>query len=161
MQVKPSPLSIALLLLFSLNAQSAQVEETELESKTRDLSRELRCLVCQGENVWDSNSPLAGQMRDLVRERLRQGESPQQISTYLESRYGDFVLMKPPKHGLNWLLWLGPFAILLAGAFLLQRAIRRWRRPEAPAASPQEGYALGDEQKRKIEAELARLEEES
>jgi cytochrome c-type biogenesis protein CcmH len=95
------------------------VEEADLESKTRDLSRELRCLVCQGENVWDSNSPLAGQMRDLVRERLRQGESPQQISTYLESRYGDFVLMKPPKHGLNWLLWLGPFALLLA--LLLKR----------------------------------------
>ncbi|MDP2829597.1 MAG: cytochrome c-type biogenesis protein CcmH [Sulfuricellaceae bacterium] len=151
---------MAALLLFTLTAQAAQIEETELESKTRDLSRELRCLVCQGENVWDSNSPLAGQMRDLVRERLRQGESPQQIASYLESRYGDFVLMKPPKHGLNWLLWLGPFALLLSGAFLLKRAISRWRRPE-PAPIPDISPNISESQKRKIEVELAKLEDES
>jgi cytochrome c-type biogenesis protein CcmH len=145
-----------LLLLFGLSVQAAQVEEEELESKTRDLSRQLRCLVCQGENVWESNSPLAGQMRDHVRDRLQAGESPEQIKAYLESRYGDFVLMEPPKHGLNWLLWLGPFVLLIAGALLLRHSLTRWRKPAASVNSA----ALSDEQKRKIEAELARLEDE-
>ena len=147
---------ILLSLLLSLSVQAAQVVEDDLESKTRDLARQLRCLVCQGENVWESNSPLAGQMRDHVRDRLKAGESPEQIKTYLESRYGDFVLMEPPKHGLNWLLWLGPFALLAVGAALLKRALGRWRKP---AAKP-ESAAVSDEQKRKIEAELARLEDE-
>jgi cytochrome c-type biogenesis protein CcmH len=145
-----------LLLLLGLSVQAAQVEEDELESKTRDLSRQLRCLVCQGENVWESNSPLAGQMRDHVRDRLQAGESPEQIKTYLESRYGDFVLMEPPKHGLNWLLWLGPLVLLIAGALLLKRSLTRWRKPVASV----KGAALSEEQKRKIEAELSRLEDE-
>lgn len=145
-----------LLLLFGLSVQAAQVEEEELESKTRDLSRQLRCLVCQGENVWESNSPLAGQMRNHVRDRLQAGESPEQIKAYLESRYGDFVLMEPPKHGLNWLLWLGPLVLLIAGALLLRRSLTRWRKP----ASSGKSAALSEEQKRKIEAELARLEDE-
>lgn len=148
---------IAVLLFFlALSVQAAQIEEDELESKTRDLSRQLRCLVCQGENVWESNSPLAGQMRDHVRDRLRAGESPQQIKAYLESRYGDFVLMEPPKHGLNWLLWLGPFVLLGIGALLLRRSLTRWRKPVATA----ETAAVSDEQKRRIEAELAKLEDE-
>lgn len=145
-----------LLLLLGLSVQAAQVEEEELESKTRDLSRQLRCLVCQGENVWESNSPLAGQMRDHVRDRLQAGESPEQIKAYLESRYGDFVLMEPPKHGLNWLLWLGPLVLLIAGALLLRRSLARWRKP----ASSVNSAPLSEEQKRKIEAELSRLEDE-
>lgn len=153
--VRPGAASlVALSLLLSLSLQAAQVEEAELESQTRDLARQLRCLVCQGENVWESNSPLAGQMRDLVRDRLQAGESPQQIKTYLESRYGDFVLMEPPKHGLNWLLWLGPFVLLAAGALLLKRTLTRWRKPPAAVMPP-----LSDEQKRRIEAELAELED--
>ena len=148
---------IALLsLLFALSVQAAQVEEDELESRTRDLSRQLRCLVCQGENIWESHSTLAGQMRDHVRDRLKAGESPEQIKAYLESRYGDFVLMEPPKHGLNWLLWFGPFALLIAGALLLRRQLAGWRRPVAKAGSS----SLSEEQKNRIEAELARLEDE-
>lgn len=146
----------ALLLLLNLSVQASQVEEDELESRTRDLSRQLRCLVCQGENVWESHSPLAGQMRDHVRDHLRAGETPEQIKTYLESRYGDFVLMEPPKHGLNWLLWLGPFVLLGAGALLLRQSLARWRRPVVRT----EAAALSEEQKSRIDAELARLEDE-
>ncbi len=148
---------IALLcLLFALSVQAVQVDEDELEAKTRELSRQLRCLVCQGENVWESHSTLAGQMRDHVRDHLKAGESPEQIKAYLESRYGDFVLMEPPKHGLNWLLWLGPFALLITGALLLRRQLASWRKPVASAGTT----ALSEEQKHKIEAELARLEDE-
>jgi len=145
-----------LLLLLGLTVQAAQVEEDELEAKTRDLSRQLRCLVCQGENVWESHSDLAGQMRDHVRDHLRAGESPEQIKAYLESRYGDFVLMEPPRHGLNWLLWLGPFVLLSAGALLLRRQLSLWRKPAVKV----EIAALSEEQKRKIDGELARLEDE-
>ena len=145
-----------LLLLLGLTVQAAQVEEDELEAKTRDLSRQLRCLVCQGENVWESHSDLAGQMRDHVRDHLRAGESPEQIKAYLESRYGDFVLMEPPRHGLNWLLWLGPFVLLSAGALLLRRQLSLWRKPAVKV----EIAALSEEQKCKIEGELARLEDE-
>lgn len=148
---------IALLWLFAgLSVQAAQVEEDELEGRTRELSRQLRCLVCQGENVWESHSPLAGQMRDHVRDRLKAGESPEQIKAYLESRYGDFVLMEPPKHGLNWLLWLGPFAMLIAGVLLLRRQLAQWRKPLVK----NENSAVSEEQQNRIEAELARLEDE-
>ncbi len=145
-----------LLLLITLSVHAAQVEEDELEAKTRDLSRQLRCLVCQGENVWESHSDLAKQMRDHVRDHLKAGESPEQIKAYLESRYGDFVLMEPPKHGLNWLLWLGPFALLITGALLLRRQLSNWHKPVAKM----ETTTLSEEQKHKIEAELARLEDE-
>lgn len=145
-----------LLLLCSLSLQAAQIEEDALESQTRDLSKQLRCLVCQGENVWESNSPLAGQMRDHVRDRLRAGESPQQIKVYLESRYGDFILMEPPKHGFNWLLWLAPFVLLGSGVLLLRHQLRRWGKPAAATQTT----ALSEEQKRRIETELARLEDE-
>lgn len=145
-----------LLLLCALSTHAAQVDEEKLESETRELSRELRCLVCQGESVWDSNSPLAGQMRDMVRERLRGGESPQQIKTYLQSRYGDFILMAPPRHGLNWLLWLGPFVLLAVGGFLLRLAVMRWRKRGDAAPAPARND-LSAAQKEKIEAELAKL----
>jgi cytochrome c-type biogenesis protein CcmH len=145
-----------LLLLVSLSLNAAQVDEAKLESETRELSRELRCLVCQGESVWDSNSPLAGQMRDMVRERLRSGESPQQIKTYLQSRYGDFVLMAPPKHGLNWLLWVGPFVLLAVGGFLLRLAVLRWRKRGTAVPVPA-SHDLSAAQKEKIEAELAKM----
>lgn len=144
------------VLLGALSAPAAQVDEETLESETRELSRGLRCLVCQGESVWDSNSPLAGQMRDMVRERLRNGESPQQIKTYLQSRYGDFVLMAPPRHGLNWLLWAGPFVLLALGGFLLRLAVMRWRKRAELAPAPA-SHDLSAAQKERIEAELAKL----
>lgn len=147
---------ITCVLLGALSVHAAQVDEEMLESETRELSRELRCLVCQGESVWDSNSPLAGQMRDMVRERLRSGESPQQIKTYLQSRYGDFVLMAPPRHGLNWLLWLGPFVLLVLGGFLLRLAVIRWRKRGEAVPAPAR-HDLSAAQKEKIEAELAKL----
>lgn len=146
----------ALFLLVSLPLHAAEVDEAKLESQTRDLSRELRCLVCQGESVWDSNSPLAGQMRDLVRDRLRSGESPQQIKTYLQSRYGDFVLMAPPKRGLNWLLWLGPFVLLVVGGLLLRAAVLRWNKRGGVGPAPA-SHEVSAAQKKKIEAELAKL----
>lgn len=148
-----------LFCLAALTAQAApsgQVDETELTVKTRELSKQLRCLVCQGENIWESNSTLAQQMRGAVRERLQAGESPEQIKDYLQSRYGDFVLMSPPKRGANWVLWLSPFVLLLIGGFLLNRTLRRWK-AQTLAGKPTAPAQVSEAQRQKIEAELAKL----
>jgi len=86
-----------------------------LESRARDLSRELRCLVCQNQDIDDSNAPLARDLRLLVRERLQAGDSDPAVLGYITARYGDFVLLKPPFQPNTWLLWLTPAAVLVAG----------------------------------------------
>ena len=83
-----------------------------METRARHLQRQLRCLVCQGESIDESGSPFADDVRHLVRRRIAAGQSDQQIQDFLVSRYGDFILMKPPLQSDTWLLWLGPFLVL-------------------------------------------------
>jgi cytochrome c-type biogenesis protein CcmH len=83
-----------------------------MESRARNMQRQLRCLVCQGESIDESNSPLAGDLRRLVREQMAAGKSDPQIRDFLVARYGDFILMKPPVQPNTWLLWLAPFLVL-------------------------------------------------
>jgi cytochrome c-type biogenesis protein CcmH len=83
-----------------------------MEARARHLQRQLRCLVCQGENIDESNSPFAADVRRLVRAQMAQGKSDGQIEDFLVARYGDFILMKPPLQADTWLLWLAPFAVL-------------------------------------------------
>jgi cytochrome c-type biogenesis protein CcmH len=85
------------------------------EARARNLQRQLRCLVCQGESIDESGSPFADDVRHLVRQRIAAGQSDQQIQDFLVSRYGDFILMKPPLQSDTWLLWLGPFLVLGIG----------------------------------------------
>ena len=82
------------------------------EARARNLQRQLRCLVCQGESIDESGSPFADDVRHLVRRQIAAGKSDQQIQDFLVSRYGDFILMKPPLQADTWLLWLGPFLVL-------------------------------------------------
>ena len=84
-------------------------------ARARNLQRQLRCLVCQGESVDDSNSDFAADLRHLVRQQISAGKSDQQIQDFLVARYGDFILMKPPVQPDTWLLWLAPFLVLAAG----------------------------------------------
>jgi cytochrome c-type biogenesis protein CcmH len=87
-----------------------------MEARARNLQRQLRCLVCQGESIDESNSPFAGDVRHLVRQQIAEGKSDRQIEDFLVARYGDFILMKPPVQPNTWLLWLAPFLVLgLAG----------------------------------------------
>jgi cytochrome c-type biogenesis protein CcmH len=86
-----------------------------LEARARDLQRQLRCLVCQGESIDESGSPFAADVRHLVRQQIAQGMSDRQIEDFLVARYGDFILMKPPLQSDTWLLWLAPFLVLAAG----------------------------------------------
>jgi cytochrome c-type biogenesis protein CcmH len=141
-----------ILLLFLLGwplaAQAVQPDEMlsdpQLESRARALSRELRCMVCQNQSIDDSEAPLARDLRVLVRERLRAGDSDAQVLNFLVSRYGEFVLLRPPFEWHTALLWLAPLAVLLAGGFSLVFLARKRRPPAVPpvlSASEQERLA--------------------
>jgi cytochrome c-type biogenesis protein CcmH len=83
-----------------------------LEARARNLQRQFRCLVCQGESVDESNSDFSADIRHLVRQQIVQGKSDREIEDFLVARYGDFILMKPPVQSDTWLLWLAPFLVL-------------------------------------------------
>ena len=101
--------------------------DATLEARARALSRELRCMVCQNQSIDDSDAPLARDLRVLVRERLKSGDSDTQVLEFLTSRYGEFVLLKPSLSGRTALLWLAPAALLIAGAVGLITVSRRRR----------------------------------
>lgn len=101
-----------------------------LESRAREISEGLRCLVCQNQSIDDSAAPLARDLRVLVRERLTAGDSDDAVRNYLVARYGDFILLKPPFDTETLLLWLTPVVVLLAGGLV---AVSRLRRPAGTA----------------------------
>ena len=112
--------------------------DPRLEARARALSHELRCMVCQNESIDDSAAPLAHDLRVLVRDRLKAGDTDQQVLDFLVARYGEFVLLKPRFEWQTAPLWLAPIAILLVGAATLVMAVRRRRlrqaaRIDAPA----------------------------
>lgn len=98
----------------------------DLDERVREVASELRCVVCQNLSVADSPSDLAKEMRNLVRELLQQGKTPDEIKAYFQSRYGDFVLLEPPKRGFNLLVWGLPFAAILVGAGGVYLVAKRW-----------------------------------
>ena len=105
-------------LSLSVGSRAAEAppmaEEPALEARLNTLAKELRCLVCQNETLADSRADLALDLRREVREKMRQGLTDAQIKTYLTQRYGDFVLYRPPVKSSTWLLWFGPFLLLIA-----------------------------------------------
>jgi len=101
------------------------------ESRARNLQRQLRCLVCQGESVDDSNSPFSVDVRHLVRTQIADGKSDRQIEDFLVERYGDFILMKPPVQANTWLLWLAPFLVLGAAGTVAWVTIKKASRSAA------------------------------
>src|SRR5882757_5642552 len=104
-----------------------RLADPALEARARALSQELRCLVCQNQSIDDSNADLAHDLRVLVRERLGAGDSDAQVLAYLTSRYGDYVLLRPPVKPTTWLLWFGPPLLLVAGGLAILLAWRRRR----------------------------------
>jgi len=115
-----------------------------LEERARDLSRQLRCLVCQNQSIDDSDAELARDLRQIVRERLVAGDSDAEIIAFLTARYGDFVLLRPPIKPATWGLWFGPLAVLLIAAGGIVVYLRR--RPSRESAnaplSPEERARL-------------------
>ena len=101
-----------------------QLPDPKQEAQAQALMDELRCLVCQGQSIADSDAELAGDMRDLVRRRIAAGEKPSAIRSWLIQRYGTWISYKPTDEPAAWPLWLAPIALLLAGAWLISRRVR-------------------------------------
>src|SRR6476469_72166 len=101
-----------------------QLPDAAQEAKARALMEELRCLVCQGQSIADSDAELAGDMRDLVRRRIAAGEKPSAIRAWLIQRYGTWVSYKPTAEAAAWPLWLAPLALIMIGVWMIRRRIR-------------------------------------
>lgn len=135
-----------LVLLFGLLAAlpalavnpDERLADPALEARARNLSRELRCLVCQSESIDDSNAGLARDLRLLVRDRITHGDTDEQVLAYLRARYGDYVLLNPPVERATWLLWFGPGLILAIAVLGVGFAAARRRPPVPPPLSEQE-----------------------
>jgi cytochrome c-type biogenesis protein CcmH len=101
-----------------------QLPDPRQEAQAQALMEQLRCLVCQGQSIADSDAELAGDMRDLVRRRIAAGEKPSAIRAWLIQRYGTWISYKPTSEPAAWPLWLAPLVLLLTGALLIRRRIR-------------------------------------
>ena len=146
--------ALAFLLLLAAAPATAQHLEDRLsdpaqEMRARDLSRELRCLVCQNQSIEDSNAPLARDLRRIVRERVVAGDSDKAVLDYLVQRYGEWVLLKPRLNAQTLLLWLGPLLLLILGGGIIFALHRR--QAKSPAAAP---VALDAEEQRRLDALL-------
>lgn len=124
-------------------APSERLADPALEARARDLSKELRCLVCQNQSIDDSDAELAQDLRRLVRERLAAGDSDEEVLDHIVARYGEFVLMTPRFEPATWVLWLGPLLVLLTGGAIAVVFLRRNRaRGSEPRLSDAESARL-------------------
>lgn len=111
------------------------LENPVLENRARELSTEIRCMVCQNQSIDDSDAPLAKDLRVLVRERLKEGDTNEEVLSFLVARYGEFVLLKPRFTASNAVLWIAPIGVLLIGGGIAVYSFRRRKSqsiPEAP-----------------------------
>jgi len=149
-------LSKGLLLALALNLAppalgldaAEMFEDPAKETRARDIGRELRCLVCQNESIFDSNAGLARDLRVLVRERISAGDSDEEVLAFVHERYGDYVLLKPPVSAQTWLLWGAPVLFLALGGIA---AVAYRRRQNAGAPLP----VLSDEDRREAQRLLS------
>src|SRR6266498_4056632 len=102
-------------------------EDPQIAARMKNLTEQLRCLVCQNETLADSRADLAEDLRKEIREQMKQGKSDQEIIAFLTQRYGDFVLYNPPVKATTYLLWFGPFVLLILGTVVLFRFLKRRR----------------------------------
>ena len=112
---------------FAIAKEAQPNEDPQIAVRMRNLTEQLRCLVCQNETLADSRADLAEDLRKEIREQMQQGKSDQEIIAFLTQRYGDFVLYKPPVKSTTYLLWFGPFVLLIAGTLVLFRFLKRRR----------------------------------
>ena len=143
-------MAMAFVLFSQQNVRAVEpsemLDDPKLEARARELSKNLRCLVCQNESIDESNADLAKDLRILLRERLKAGDTDEEAVQYLVDRYGEYVLLKPRFAPHTLVLWIGPFLVLLIGAYALWRARRKVA--TAPAAKKVEADLSEEERKR-------------
>ena len=133
------PLAIAVLIALATPAFAdsnlppsywayRQLPDAKQEAKAQELMQEIRCLVCQGQSIADSDAELAGDMRDLVRRRIAAGEKPEHIRAWLIERYGDWISYRPSAKPIAWPLWAAPIVLLIFGGAVAAGRLRRKRR---------------------------------
>lgn len=132
-----APLAPAMAAGADESTYVAPLADPALEARAKSLQKELRCLVCQGQSIDESNAPLATDLRRLIREQIQSGMSDAQIKDFLVARYGVFVLMQPPVRSDTYFLWFIPLAVLLIGGLGIGATILRSRR--RLASEPQDG----------------------
>ena len=137
---------LAVALAWAAAAGAAAIEPREFPTPEQDalyheLIGELRCLVCQNQNLAESDAPLAKDLRDEIAKMVREGRDREEVVDFLVARYGDFVLYRPPLRRDTWLLWAGPFVLLAAGLAALAVVLRRRQRATAPAVPDPEALA--------------------
>ena len=113
---------------------ASQASDSVLEARTTALAAELRCPVCQGNSIQDSPSELAQQMRDLIRDQLRAGKTPDEVRAYFVDKYGEWILLSPKAEGLNLIVYVVPLVAVLVGGLVVWRTVRRWT--TTPQAQP-------------------------
>ncbi len=121
-------------------------DDPQVEQDYQELAEELRCLVCQNQNLIDSNADLADDLRREVAKMLKQGKNKEQVTEFMVNRYGDFVLYNPPVKSTTWLLWGGPFVLMFVGVFVLLKKIRANKRE-----SQTDSADLSDKEKQKLQ----------
>jgi cytochrome c-type biogenesis protein CcmH len=144
-RVLPATIVVGILMI-AMPAQAVRPDEMlgdpVLEARAREVSRDLRCLVCRNQSIDDSDADLAHDLRVLVRERIKAGDSNEQAIGFVRARYGDFVLLRPPFAIGTALLWGGPLLVLLLGGVAVARFYRRCDEPAPPPLSPEERQRL-------------------
>ncbi len=143
--------------------QEASADSLSLDERTAEVAAQLRCPVCRGQSVLESNAGIAEEMKREVRERLAAGESPEAVKGYFVSRYGEWILLRPPARGVNLIVYLGPLGVLLVGLVVLRGRVRQWVRAGRAAAVATDGEetraGMGDSDV--IRAESVGREEDS
>ncbi len=147
---------LAALALLAAAARPATVQNAKPanEDTVHDIAAELRCVVCQNLSVADSPSEMASQMRAIIRERLAAGESPADVQRYFVDRYGEWILLAPPRRGFNLLVWLLPLAALIVGLALTAALVWRWTHRRRGVRPPQAAVdaAMSERIRRELES---------
>ena len=152
-------LTLLILLFPDLAVMAQNPEEEALQKTARELYERIMCPICPGQTIAQSNSGTSTQMRDLVLKKLRQGETKEEILQYFISRYGERIMTKPNKKGLNLMLWFFPFVFIVLAAIVIYSLIYRWSTRVQAETVPRFEEAQLAEYKERFEKELKEFDE--